>query len=324
MSKKEKNQNKTLNKPTINEQIDPQAASDNIINGAVLLSDQIEKYSMDPSINLISPYNHDNLKPASYKLTIGDEYSIGGKYRKLTKDDRIVVQPFDVVIIKTKEELHMPRDLIARWNIRVTLAYEGLLWVGGPQVDPGYEGNLYCPIYNLSDQEVILEMDESIATIDFIKTTPFSNECITFNQKRGSFKDYNTSLRSGLYTNVSQRLDKIDAIVGRYTSLFFPVIGLLFTLTVINTAVLSMLITSSKINNQTFPRWMYINLAISILALGVAAFSIASGFKVFKVYTHTKKVEAFPIIFKAIVFLLLVYLFIEIKFPNFLRGILGA
>ena len=48
----------------------------------------------------------------------------------------------------------MPRFLIGRWNIRVTVAYKGLLWVGGPQVDPGWVGHLFCPIYNLSDQEV--------------------------------------------------------------------------------------------------------------------------------------------------------------------------
>jgi len=47
----------------------------------VLLSDEIEYYVKQ--FKLIDPFNPKNLKPAAYELTVGDEYSIGGKIKKL-------------------------------------------------------------------------------------------------------------------------------------------------------------------------------------------------------------------------------------------------
>ncbi|KFD42568.1 hypothetical protein HY02_00295 [Peptococcaceae bacterium SCADC1_2_3] len=122
----------------------------------VLLSDEIERYVCE--FKLIDPFNSENLKAASYQLTVGDEYAVGGEIGKLYDEagkNKIKIPPFEVTVIKTKEMINMPRFLIGRWNIRVSKAYDGLLWVGGPQVDPGYVGHLYCPIYNLSNREVI-------------------------------------------------------------------------------------------------------------------------------------------------------------------------
>jgi len=114
----------------------------------VLLSDQITYYAQKH--HLIFPFDTgDQLKPAGYELSVGDEYFLSGEFHNL--EEKVTIPPFEVAVIKTKEIVRLPRFMIARWNIRVKHAYAGLLWVGGPQVDPGYVGNLFCPIYNLSD-----------------------------------------------------------------------------------------------------------------------------------------------------------------------------
>jgi len=103
---------------------------------------------MRHAFGLISPFSKEHLKPANYKLRIGDEYAIKGEIKQLSDkpgENQITIEPFDVAVIKTLETINMPRFLIARWNIRVQLAYEGLLWVGGPQVDAGYIGHHCCP-----------------------------------------------------------------------------------------------------------------------------------------------------------------------------------
>src|SRR6266404_5652004 len=141
----------------------------------VLLSDAI-KYCVD-KFDLIRPFDEQNLKPANYKLTIGNQYAIEGKLYQLSDrsgEDELRIDPFQVAVIKTRETINMPSFLIARWNIRVQLAYQGLLWVGGPQVDAGYVGHLFCPIYNLSDKDVVLHYGDSIAVIDFIRTSTFT------------------------------------------------------------------------------------------------------------------------------------------------------
>ena len=140
----------------------------------VLLSEEIAFYAEEA--DLISPFNEKHLKPAGYELSVGDEAMRGGEHISLDGvDSELKIPPFEVAVIKTKETINLPRFLIARWNIRVKWAYKGLLWVGGPQVDPGYVGNLFCPLYNLSNESVYLKKGEPIALMDFVKTTPIDN-----------------------------------------------------------------------------------------------------------------------------------------------------
>ncbi len=249
------------------------------VEPGVLLSDEIKRYVKD--FKLICPFNPDNLKAASYYLTVGDEYALGGKKGKLyDKPDKneIKIPPFQVAIIKTKEIINMPRFLIGRWNIRVTMAYEGLLWVGGPQVDPGWVGHLFCPIYNLSDEEVVLENGKSLlATIDFVRTTTFKkekkNEIVTFRRDKKYKKtidDYNWKLKSALFTEAAQRIDDVEKKVSRVES----IIGIVLTIIVILFAVLSIFVTSSREVQVSLPIWLYLTFAFSIVAITISIYSL--------------------------------------------------
>ena len=139
----------------------------------VLLADEIDRLCAveDKSKAMIEPYSPCRLRPASYQLTLGDEANVGGKHKYVDHSEGIVLEPHQVAVVCTRETLRIPRDLIARWSLRVTNIYEGLLWTGGPQVDPGWEGQLFCPIYNLSERTVILKRDDPLFTIDFVRTT---------------------------------------------------------------------------------------------------------------------------------------------------------
>lgn len=142
----------------------------------VLLSDEIEFYVQYGK--LIDPFSKCNLKAAGCELTVGDEVMLGGKYLELgnsSKTNKVCIPSFEVAVIKTAETVNLPRFLIARWNIRVAWAYKGLLWVGGPQVDPGFVGHLFCPIYNLSNKNVWLRKGDPLALMDFVKTTPYGD-----------------------------------------------------------------------------------------------------------------------------------------------------
>jgi len=141
--------------------------------GAVLLQDEIEYYaSLDPP--LIENFDKECLKPASYYLRLGSECRVGGKDHNLSEENpRLVIKPHDIAVVSTYEKVNIPGFLIGRWNQRVTSAYEGIVWVGGPQVDPGYSGRLYCPLYNLSNREVELRFKDRLFMIDFVKTTSF-------------------------------------------------------------------------------------------------------------------------------------------------------
>jgi deoxycytidine triphosphate deaminase len=141
--------------------------------GAVLLRNEIEQYcSLDPP--LIGSLDDDLLKPASYLLRLGEECRVSGKDHNLSdKNPKLVIPPHAIAVVSTFEELNIPGFLVGRWNLRVTEVYEGLLWVGGAQVDPGYEGHLYCPLYNLSTRPVELRFKDPLFAIDFVRTTRF-------------------------------------------------------------------------------------------------------------------------------------------------------
>ena len=180
----------------------------------VLLSDAIERCVK--AFGLIEPFDPQNLKAACYKLTIGDEYAIGGIIHQLPDEaekNEIVIAPFEVAVIKTYETINMPRFLIGRWNIQVSKAYLGLIWVGGPQVDAGYVGNLFCPIYNLSEKSVSLFRGNPIAVIDFVPTSKFNHASKTypFPPERVLFEEYEPQkLVSGLVSQAKTRLDQVE------------------------------------------------------------------------------------------------------------------
>lgn len=244
----------------------------------VLLSDEIEYYV--EKYKMIDPFKHDNLGAARYGLTVGNEYAIGGEIKKLYDEpgkNKIRIPPFEVVIIETKERINLPRFIVARWNLRVKWAYEGLLWVGGPQVDPGWVGHLSCPIYNLSDKEVTLRLGEPIAVMDFVKTTPF---------KKGKSKEYHRpptrvlfdeykpeKLISALYTEARKRVDDIEDKVNRFGSRLYTFIGFILLAITVLVTVLAIFVSSGQGVSVALPWWVYLSVVFSSFAFFMSIFA---------------------------------------------------
>jgi deoxycytidine triphosphate deaminase len=209
----------------------------------VLLSDRIEYLATH--YKLIDPFRQDKLKPAAYELSVGDLYSMGGETHRLLEEpgrNELVIKPFEVVIIQTLERLNLPEYLIARWNVRVTWAYEGLLWVGAAQVYPGFKGFLACPLYNLSNKPVRLTRGEGIAVIDFVTTTdpktqPSGQKYNPYKRDRVLFEDYGPNrLRSALATETQQKVQEfdtqlkdLDSRVDSFAAVISIAIGILVT-----------------------------------------------------------------------------------------------
>lgn len=174
------------------------------------MSDEIEYYCT--AFDLIVPFQREHLKPAAYELSVGGRYSIDGENKVLRPGETLTIKPFEVVVIETLETVNMPSFLIGRWNIKTGLAYKGLLWVGGPQVDAGYRGFLSCPVYNLSDRRFSIKHGEEIAVLDFTTTTApneLSKRYDWKKRRRVIFEDYEPQgLRSAIVTQVVDRVDK--------------------------------------------------------------------------------------------------------------------
>lgn len=260
-------------------------AVDDYPGHGVVLAEGIQSYCVN--FKLISPFEKRNLKPANYKLRVGDQYAINGKILPLSDEDgkdELIIPPFAVAVLKTYETINMPQFLIARWNIQVQKAYDGLLWVGGPQVDAGFVGHLACPIYNLSAHDVKLRYRDSFAVIDFVKTTPYvQGESMDYDPvppDRVLFEDYHPeNLESGLVTLSTPRLDtfatelqdlqksmneRMKTLEDRamaQAGIGLTLIGILF-------AALAILVTNTSNHISV---WNYVAVCIAVLALLLAA-----------------------------------------------------
>ena len=201
----------------------------------VLLSDKIEYYV--DTHGMIEPFSKNNLKPAGYRMRVGETYYYGHDRRALDEGEYLEIKPYDVAIIETAERVRIPRFMIARWNIKVKLAYRGLLWVGAAQVDPGYVGYLACPIYNLSTRTVRLKRGEELALIDFVKTTPYvEKQSKRFEScpPRGVEDVVGQGIESALSEYDEQISDLTKDVLSvrlqftYFTTLIFTLLGLLF------------------------------------------------------------------------------------------------
>lgn len=136
----------------------------------MLSADRIQFYVDE--VHLIDPFDPENLKPASYGLTLGPSYQHEGTLYQLTPlEPTLVIPPNSIVFVSMSEALRLPHYMAARFNLAIDHIYRGLLLGTGPQVDPGFQGVLSCPLHNISNQPIRIGLGDHLATIDFIKTT---------------------------------------------------------------------------------------------------------------------------------------------------------
>ena len=99
-------------------------------------------------------------------------YYLNGEFFQISAADGMLeVPPNSFVVATTNEKVILPHWCAARFGVRVNFVYRGILLGAGPQVDPGFEGYLGCPIHNLADRPLKLRVGEPFAWIDFTKTS---------------------------------------------------------------------------------------------------------------------------------------------------------
>jgi deoxycytidine triphosphate deaminase len=137
----------------------------------VLTADRIRTYHYAVG-RMIRPFQEQHLNSASYDLTLGPRCLLDGEVVDLGLKRRVLrVPPGSIAMVTSREVLLMPQWLVATFNLKSKYIFEGLLMGAGPQIDPGFMGVLACPLHNISNQEVMLELCQPFAKLDFLKTT---------------------------------------------------------------------------------------------------------------------------------------------------------
>lgn len=129
---------------------------------------------------MIVPFDADNLQPASYDVTLGNEFLeqsggvvdpfLGTNTSKVTKyvQETYVLPPGEFVLGTTREVVHIPANIGARFEGKSSLGRIGLCThVTAGFIDPGFNGNITVELCNLGDSDIVLHEGMRIGQICF-------------------------------------------------------------------------------------------------------------------------------------------------------------
>jgi deoxycytidine triphosphate deaminase len=123
---------------------------------------------------MIRPLEPELLKTASYELTLGPTCVVEGQDVVLDPQSRptLEIPPNSIALVPMRQVLCLPHYIVGRFDLQIKFIYKGLLLGTGPQVDPGFQGALSCPLHNISNAPIRIDLDEPFAKLDFAKTVP--------------------------------------------------------------------------------------------------------------------------------------------------------
>ena len=134
----------------------------------ILTRDEILKEVMEGNI-VISPFNQNNVGPASIDLTLGNQFRIFKKakidlknvnYKKITKlvkKNKITIKPGQLILGITKEKIKLANNLAGNLEGRSRYARVGLLvHISSNFIHPGINNKQILEIRNDSNSEITL------------------------------------------------------------------------------------------------------------------------------------------------------------------------
>lgn len=140
--------------------------------------------------NLITPFQHPNVQPASVDLTLDDHVLVPReafepielidiKATPLEYDEHrtslFVLEPQAFVLGSTAETVTLPANLVGRVEGKSSLGRLGLLVHSTAGfIDPGFEGKITLEFCNLSDRKIVLQEGLRICQVSF---TELTHEC---------------------------------------------------------------------------------------------------------------------------------------------------
>lgn len=126
-------------------------------------------------VGIIEPFDVNKLKGVTYQCTFSGEAHRFNQDSKrmeeinLDDTDELILEKNSITYLKIEEKFHVPEYMVLRFNLSVSNAYKGLLLGTGPIVDPGFEGNLFIPLHNLTGNEYVIKKGAPLIRVEFTK-----------------------------------------------------------------------------------------------------------------------------------------------------------
>jgi len=131
----------------------------------ILSDSEISKAIQSGDIK-ISDFDKSRLEPASYDFKVG-RILMAGKGIIDPQKEKFLLKTGEWAEIETLERIQLSDKLAATYGIRSSITRQGIIWFGGPQIDPGYGGRIFVSIFNPSSEPFELMYAESFCTVIF-------------------------------------------------------------------------------------------------------------------------------------------------------------
>jgi dCTP deaminase len=124
------------------------------------------------SNGLVEPFDESCLQAASYDLRVGRQYVRGGQVELLADSAPTYrLEPGDFAILTSLESLNLPLNIVGHNGLVSYWARRGLVTLFSPQIDPGFQGILYVPVFNAGDAAIPVTVGDKFFTVEFLRTT---------------------------------------------------------------------------------------------------------------------------------------------------------
>lgn len=142
------------------------------IPSALLNSADIIKYIM--TTGMIEKFNIENMSGATYTCEFSGEYIRWNDKKELIKktlneNEELELEPDSITFLAVKQYFRIPSYMVLRFNLRVSHVYKGLLLGTGPIVDPGFIGQIFIPLHNLTSNYYLIKKDAGLIEVEFTK-----------------------------------------------------------------------------------------------------------------------------------------------------------
>jgi dCTP deaminase len=116
----------------------------------------------------IVPFNSEQVNPASYDVTLGNDWICPTRDPEEITSDNITLFPGEVILATTREYLKMPRDVVSDLKLKSTL---GRLWLNhslSGWIDCNFQGQVTLELQNLGPYPRKLTAGMRIAQLVFM------------------------------------------------------------------------------------------------------------------------------------------------------------
>lgn len=213
----------------------------------MILVDKNIKARIEQDGLITNYYDKNNINCVSYDLTIDIILQKEENTKKGNPCKKYDLQPSETILVKTKEKLNMPDDLVGIVSEKNSRMRQGLR-VDAPKYQPGHSTFMFLRVQNISNSIITIESDTKIAQIMFETLTEIPN--VTYNgqldasfneeQNYRGFGNYNEEYSKQIKSidkTIEQAKEDIDSLSHRIYSNVLALMGIIvaiFSLITIN------------------------------------------------------------------------------------------